>query len=59
MEICAEKHFRPLKARQKPQNSSTEKKKGVEQGADNVQRLAEYKGIVVQNQDSEVREQQM
>lgn len=57
MEICAEKYFRPLKARQKPQNSPTEKK-GVEQRADNVQRLAEYKGIVVQNQDSEVCEQQ-
>lgn len=34
------------------------KKKIVEQGADNVQRLAECKGIVVQNQDSEVCEQQ-
>lgn len=56
--ICAEKYFRLLKTCRKPQNSSTEKKKGVEQGSDNVQRLAECKGIVVQNQDSEVCEQQ-
>lgn len=35
------------------------KKKGAEQGADNVQRRAECKGTVVQNQDSGVCEQQM
>lgn len=34
------------------------KKKGAEQGADNVRRHAEYKGIVVQKQGSEVCEQQ-
>lgn len=42
----------------RPQNSSVKKKKGAEQGADNVRRHAEYKGIVVQKQGSEVCEQQ-